>query len=104
MKESAAPLEVQVFKPDGTIRSLSVDAEGLLWIGRDGVCDVVTESPNVSRRHVSIERCSEGFKVTDHSSNGTYVNGQTLRRGLRIVPEDVELGVGPYRVRVRSKR
>jgi len=40
---------------------------------------VVVQDPEVSRRHASITRESEGFVLRDlGSNNGTFVNGQRL--------------------------
>ncbi len=54
--------------------------EGHLWVaGRDQDCEIVVESPHISRKHFELARIKEGFFVTDlGSSNGTKINGQKL--------------------------
>src|SRR5512141_2342822 len=48
-----------------------------LVIGRDAACDLVLDSPLVSRRHARLERSGSAHVLIDlHSINGTFVNGQ----------------------------
>ncbi len=72
-----------------------------LLIGRSAGADVVLDDPNVSRRHVRLERAGNGWQVVDqNSSNGTYLEDSRL---LPDVPEPWEAGrtlrVGPYYLR-----
>ena len=95
-------LHVEVREPLGALHHLTFDTPGPLWIGRDVMCEIPVLAPNVSRRHVSIELCPEGLRVTDASSNGTFVNELALRRAVRIVPEPVcVLVVGLHTVTVQ---
>jgi FHA domain len=95
-------IHVQTRDPFGVVRELTFNNPGPLWIGRDAECEVPLLAPNVSRRHVSVELCPEGLKVTDASSNGTFVNELALRRAVRIVPEAYcVLGVGSHTVTIR---
>ena len=51
----------------------------------------------VSRRHVAIERTTEGYVVTDEGSlNGTYVNHERVERAL--VQHGDELQIGKFRL------
>ncbi len=56
-------------------------------VGRSAQADVTLNAASLSRRHARVERCRNGFKVTDlMSSNGIYVNevrvhSATLRDG-----------------------
>ncbi len=45
-----------------------------LAIGRDADCDVVVETPYVSRRHATIEHRNGKIYVVDRSTNGTYLS------------------------------
>jgi pilus assembly protein CpaF len=61
---------------------------------------VVLPSPDVSRRHVSVEAAPGGmFLVTDSSANGTMVGNQRVRQTTVQVPANVPMRVGPYIVR-----
>jgi pilus assembly protein CpaF len=94
-------LQVQVRDPFGSVRHLTFDTPGLLWVGREPECEIAILAQNVSRRHVSVELCPEGLKVTDASSNGTFVNELALRRAVRIVLEaKCVLVVGSHTVTV----
>ena len=50
-----------------------------LTIGRSPRCDVVFHDPEVSRRHVELNRTSGTWRLSDmESSNGTVVNGRPV--------------------------
>jgi pSer/pThr/pTyr-binding forkhead associated (FHA) protein len=65
-------------------------------IGRDAGCDVVVPSPEVSRKHAELVPGTDGYAVSDLSTNGVFVNGtrvkgaQTLARGdvIRVGTEE----------------
>lgn len=44
-------------------------------IGRDSTCDIVINDERISRNHAEIALGGAGYMLTDHSTNGTYVNG-----------------------------
>ena len=101
---SAPPLHFEVTGPEG-VWSFTRTGAGPFWVGRDDGCDVRLPVPNVSRRHVSVERTSQGLRVTDTSSNGTIVNGTHLLKASRIVGEgDGLLQVGGFQVRLWAPR
>jgi transcriptional regulator with GAF, ATPase, and Fis domain len=66
-----------------------------VFIGREAVNQVCIVDPSISRRHASIKRAAEGFKVSDlESLNGTFVNDvpvseRLLKHGDRIAIGDV---------------
>lgn len=72
-------------------------------VGRDAACDVVLDSPQVSRRHLELSLVPEGVRVTDRSSNGTQVGRELVHRSERTVSDEAELGLGPYRLRIRIR-
>jgi ABC-type multidrug transport system ATPase subunit len=68
-----------------------------LVIGRDTECDLVLDSPLVSRRHARLERSGSAHVLIDlHSINGTFVNGQRIDR-VQLHTGDV-VQIGPYRI------
>ncbi|GAB4200409.1 MAG: hypothetical protein OHK0013_11410 [Sandaracinaceae bacterium] len=94
------PLSLSIELADGTVESLTVDVQGPVTIGRDPTCHVVLPSPDVSRRHLSIEPIPNGlFVVTDSSANGTMVGNQRVRQQSVQVPANVPMRIGPYVVR-----
>ena len=61
----------------GAALELTRDATAV--IGRDQGCDLVVDSPLVSRRHLEVSSASGEWRLRDlHSSNGTYVDGTPL--------------------------
>ncbi len=57
--------------------------EGSEWIiGRDSTCDLMIESPNISRKHFKITKKDNEYYLCDlNSSNGTVLNDKELRSG-----------------------
>eukprot|EP01137_Pigoraptor_chileana_P020133 Opistho-2@82104 len=52
-------------------------------VGRNGDCDVVIEMSAISGKHCRIYRDEQGVFIVDHSTNGTFINGQKLLKGDR---------------------
>jgi pSer/pThr/pTyr-binding forkhead associated (FHA) protein len=50
-----------------------------LVIGRDATSDIVLTSRSVSRRHAEVVVSPLGYVLVDHSTNGTFVNGQRVK-------------------------
>ena len=55
--------------------------EPLITIGRHPSCQLrfPAEITGISRKHADIVREGNQFKVTDHSTNGTFVNGKKIQ-------------------------
>jgi hypothetical protein len=71
-----------------------VGAQGAT-LGRSRDCDVVLDDANVSRRHAEIRPGPHGWTIADlGSTNGTRVNGRTVKSGAQpLGPGDrLELG------------
>ena len=74
---------------------LSLDEKNLL--GRDWECRVVLNDPQCSRVHAEIYTDEDGWWIRDNeSSNGTYVNGQTIDVARLIDGTDVRLGSSAF--------
>ena len=74
--------------PQGKVRHRLIDRD--LVIGRSPDCDIVLESPNVSRRHVLIRHHPQPDILVDlTSSNGISVNGQPETKPLVLRDTDV---------------
>ncbi|MFN2397446.1 MAG: FHA domain-containing protein [Gemmatimonadaceae bacterium] len=69
-------------------REYQVPADGLV-IGRDPECDVVVPSTNVSRKHAVIALGARGYVIMDTSTNGLYVNGQSVATSRPLSRGDV---------------
>jgi hypothetical protein len=93
-------LRVRV-QSEGALRVLTFPSTQTVWFGRDGACDVVLPSPQVSRRHLSLFVNGEGELVLrDHSTYGSRVNGRPVQRALRPLAPPASIEVGPYRLEV----
>jgi ABC-type multidrug transport system ATPase subunit/ABC-type multidrug transport system permease subunit len=71
-------------------------AHDTLSIGRAAECDLVLDSPLVSRHHARLERSGSTHLLSDlGSTNGTYVNSRRIDRAELHAGDVVQLG--PYR-------
>jgi pSer/pThr/pTyr-binding forkhead associated (FHA) protein len=71
----------------------------LTLLGRDPGCDVLLDSPRVSRRHCCLAVSRDGVEVRDlESTNGTRINGQRIQVG-QLRPGD-ELAIAGLRYRL----
>ncbi|NOY89742.1 MAG: Flp pilus assembly complex ATPase component [Deltaproteobacteria bacterium] len=86
--------------PDGQVEQLPLEESWPAVIGRDPSCHVVLPSPEVSRRHLAVERRPQGFKVTDQSANGTLIGDQRVKQSAVRIPPGVPMRVGPYVLRL----
>lgn len=72
-------------------------------IGRDGFNQIVLPSDFVSREHAVLKLRGRCLGVTDqHSTNGTFVNGQ--RADHAVLQDGDVIEVGPYRLTYRLVR
>jgi RsiW-degrading membrane proteinase PrsW (M82 family) len=76
---------------------------GALALGRDETSDVrfgLAEA-QVSRRHAEIHAEEGGFRLVDHSTNGTQVNERRVQNATLQSGDVIELGANGPRLRVR---
>ncbi len=95
---------VSVHTPDGWREEIHVPDAVSLVVGRDSSCDVVLPSPAVSRVHLRVRLVHEGLSVIDQSSNGTGVGAESIHDSEMLLPDEAELRVGPYVLRIASLR
>ena len=86
--------------PNAPPMTYMVPSGGEISIGRDETCTVVLASPDISRRHVTINIHPSNIVVRDSSSNGTQVGTQRVFRSELPVPFGTPVQVGPYVIRV----
>jgi pSer/pThr/pTyr-binding forkhead associated (FHA) protein len=69
-----------------------------LVFGREAGNDVVVENNQVSRRHAEITPTSDGYVLTDLSTNGTFVNGQRIQGPRTLARADmIRVGDSEFR-------
>jgi ABC-type multidrug transport system ATPase subunit/pSer/pThr/pTyr-binding forkhead associated (FHA) protein len=76
---------------------LQLDARGVATLGRDPGNDVKLDHPSVSRFHAEVRRTPKGDVLTDHSSNGVFVNGIRVR-GQHLLKNGDVLQLGPFKL------
>jgi pSer/pThr/pTyr-binding forkhead associated (FHA) protein len=68
-------------------------ADGQLTIGRAPTCDIVVDSPRVSREHARIKTRGRAFMLEDLTSrNGTYLNGERVEAAELSPGDEVTIG------------
>ncbi|MEI8258639.1 MAG: ATPase, T2SS/T4P/T4SS family, partial [Deltaproteobacteria bacterium] len=90
--------------PGAEAQRFDIEAEGEITIGRDDTCTVVLASPDVSRRHITLEVNPTFVLVHDSSSNGTRVGEIRVHKNSTRVPFGTPMYLGPYIVRVEAYR
>ena len=79
-----------------SLEQFDLAAHDTLTIGRAAECDLLLDSPLVSRHHARLERSGPAHVLIDlGSTNGTYVNSQRIDR-VELRAGDV-VQIGPYR-------
>lgn len=69
-------------------------------VGRAPRADFVVDAPLVSRLHCRLTLQDEGVLVEDlESTNGTFVNGQRVRKGLLASGDTLRVGRMEFAVR-----
>jgi pSer/pThr/pTyr-binding forkhead associated (FHA) protein len=82
---------------DARARMLYPDQK--ISVGRSADADIPIADPRVSRSHAGIEWNGMGFTLRDLGSiNGTYVNGQRLAEGARVLRDGDEIEIGRCRL------
>ena len=62
-------------------------------LGRDWECKIVLNDPQCSRMHACVTRGEDGWWIRDNgSSNGTFVNGQTINEARLVDGSEVRIG------------
>ncbi|MCY1013070.1 FHA domain-containing protein [Nannocystis pusilla] len=87
----------------GEVASVMPFSQPLIRIGRarevkDGVNDIVLNAPRVSTKHAHILVAEAGLTVVDHSTNGTFVNGEPITAPRALAPGD-QIEIDGYTLR-----
>jgi hypothetical protein len=62
-------------------------------VGRMAASELLLSDPRVSGRHVVFTAVADGMSVCDDSTNGTYLNGKRLEKGVPVVLADGDVVV-----------
>lgn len=69
-------------------KEYQIPSEGVTF-GREAGSDVVVAQAEVSRKHATIEPVDGGYTLTDHSTNGVWVNGTRVQGSQLLARADV---------------
>lgn len=87
----------------GDSRTIPVGAGGIA-IGRDASVALRLSDPEISSVHCRIEQDGCDWRLTDSSTNGTWLNGAALTREAAVpLRAGDELALGRYRIRVSER-
>lgn len=109
LAERATPLSdpatrVLATVPRFMLRRLNGDEFGKLYpvastlvLGRAPECDIVMNSPEISRRHAQVRPTPEGVMVEDlGSGNGVWINDKRVAQGLLRPGDELRLHTARY--------
>lgn len=89
---------------EGNTRRVRLSAEGPLLVGRGAHNHLVLNDYRISRQHSRVAHERDGFVVYDlNSANGTFVNGQAVRRQPIKVDDEVRFGPHGFRVEFHAE-
>ncbi|HHH28722.1 MAG TPA: FHA domain-containing protein, partial [Polyangiaceae bacterium] len=94
--DDMSPDQVYLIVQSGDLRRLVDVADGDdLVAGRDDGCDLTIDEPKISRRHFAVRRNGSILTLEDlDSTNGTKLNGVTLRGAQRRVVSGDVISIG----------
>ncbi len=76
---------LEVVAGEGPVGSVLALRPGRNRIGRDPVCEALLDQPGLSRVHAELSLIDGRWRLSDRSSlNGTYLNGDPVRRSMWI--------------------
>lgn len=109
--QSPDPTRVRPAVTDWQLRGVSgesfgrvVPLQGRVIVGRGEGCDLVLEATEVSRQHAALEVGPEGVVVEDmESSNGTFVNGERIRKKLVARGDEIAFDKVRFRLEMATR-
>ena len=105
MPDTAVHASYKVCSPNAVPSRLPLLPESPVVIGRAVDCDMVLDSPHVSKHHCRIQLGEDGVEIVDlRSTNGTYLNNQRLAPHTPIPWGDSpEILIGPFKIQLEDK-
>jgi pSer/pThr/pTyr-binding forkhead associated (FHA) protein len=87
---------------DESVRNVRCEGTERVVVGRGPESGVMLDSPAISREHLIIEEEDGGFRVTDVSANGCWINGERAVRARRTPVGDADtIDLPGFEVRIR---
>ncbi len=95
----SAGLTVMVIGPSGREDRFFPPGHGDISVGRDTSCSIALADSAISRRHLLLRLGEGGVVIEDISANGTFVNGQLLRRSALAMHPRSSIRLGQFELR-----
>ncbi|VUZ23059.1 Uncharacterised protein [uncultured Comamonas sp.] len=93
-------IQVQIHKPNGEVERLLAPGEAI--IGRAGQAEIRLESWRVAKEHARLFLTPAGILLEDLGAfGGVLVNGERIDLQYGPVKAGDDIGIGPFRLRVR---
>ncbi len=93
-------IQVQIHKPNGEVERLLAPGEAI--IGRAGQAEIRLESWRVAKEHARLFLTPAGILLEDLGAfGGVLVNGERIDLQYGPVKASDDIGIGPFRLRVR---
>ncbi|MBI4239348.1 MAG: sigma 54-interacting transcriptional regulator [Deltaproteobacteria bacterium] len=70
-------------------------------VGRDPECDLTIDDPGISRQHCDLQWDGNHFLLTDHSRNGTFLDGERMR-DTALLHDDSRIELGAFMLEFHS--
>ncbi len=100
MAQEETPQQPMVRVTSGPAAGRSMQIDGELVVGREGVDLTIAEDAELSRRHAALRATPGGFLVEDLGSlNGTFVNEARISAATAVSPDD-EIRIGASRLKL----
>ncbi len=93
-------MELMITGADGVACKHAFVGKDAVVLGRDPGCHIVLDDLDVSRQHLTLWLGESGLRISDTSSNGTFVGNRRIQHQEVHIEETEELRVGPYRIQV----
>lgn len=87
---------------DGALQEL-LAKKSSITIGRSKDCDIVLESPSISRHHATINKTASGYQLLDNNSlNGVFVNGRRIKGEIDVKTSDT-IFIGKHKLSIKGE-
>ena len=88
-------------RPEPATSTIELREKQTLVVGRASSSALLLKDGRASGRHLTLEVSKEQVSVCDHSTNGSYLNGQPLEKGKPAVLSDGDVRAPPTPPRAR---
>lgn len=73
-----------------------------ITIGRDPTCDIVFDSPNISRVHAILTWTNAGLEIEDVSSNGIWIHDKHVLKKKALLTPPTRVRIGTHKLHIAT--